>query len=54
MHSQPYYQRMGFLAGDFPDAESYYSEAISLPIYPTMTEEQQGEVVRALTKALQA
>lgn len=54
VHSQPYYQRMGFLAGDFPDAESYYSEAISLPIYPTMTEEQQGEVVRALTKALQA
>jgi len=54
VHSQPYYQRMGFLAGDFPDAERYYSEAISLPIYPTMTEEQQGEVVRAMTKALQA
>lgn len=51
--AQPYYQRMGFKAGDFPDAERYYAEAISLPMYPTMSEDQQDQVIAALTKAIQ-
>ena len=51
--AQPYYQRMGFQAGDFPDAERYYAEAISLPMYPTMSEDQQDQVIVALTKAIQ-
>ncbi|MFK7776844.1 MAG: UDP-4-amino-4,6-dideoxy-N-acetyl-beta-L-altrosamine transaminase [Gimesia sp.] len=51
VHMQPYYQNMGFKSGDFPEAESYYREAISLPMYPTMTEVQQNEVVNALQKA---
>jgi dTDP-4-amino-4,6-dideoxygalactose transaminase len=42
---------MGFKSGDFPEAEIYYREAISLPMYPTMTEAQQDEVVSALKKA---
>ncbi|MEC9483021.1 MAG: UDP-4-amino-4,6-dideoxy-N-acetyl-beta-L-altrosamine transaminase [Halomonas sp.] len=50
--SQPYYQAMGFQAGDFPEAERYYAEAISLPLYPTMTEAQQNEVVSALAQAV--
>ena len=54
VHTQPYYQRMGFRVGDFPEAEHYYAEAISLPMYPTMSEDQQGQVVAALTKALQS
>ena len=54
VHTQPYYQRMGFRQGDFPEAERYYAEAISLPMYPTMTEAQQDEVVAALRKALSA
>ncbi|GAB3443562.1 UDP-4-amino-4,6-dideoxy-N-acetyl-beta-L-altrosamine transaminase [Massilia solisilvae] len=54
VHTQPYYQRMGFKPGDFPEAERYYAEAISLPMYPTMTEAQQDEVVAALRKALDA
>lgn len=54
VHTQPYYQRMGFKQGDFPEAERYYAEAISLPMYPTMTEAQQDEVVAALRKALSA
>ena len=54
VHTQPYYQRMGFKMGDFPEAESYYSEAISLPMFQTMTEEQQDAVVLALKKALQS
>jgi UDP-4-amino-4,6-dideoxy-N-acetyl-beta-L-altrosamine transaminase len=54
VHTQPYYQRMGFKLGDFPESERYYAEAISLPMYPTMTEAQQDEVVAALRKALSA
>lgn len=54
VHTQPYYQRMGFRAGDFPQAERYYAEAISLPMFQTMTEEQQDAVVMALKKALQS
>lgn len=52
VHTQPYYQKFGFEAGDFPEAERYYSEAISLPMYATLTDEQQDEVVSALAKAL--
>jgi len=51
IHTQPWYQKMGFKKGDFPEAEKYYSEAISLPIYPTMSEHQQDMVVAALKKA---
>lgn len=48
VHTQPYYQRMGFNLDDFPESERYYAEAISLPMFQTMTEEQQDEVVGAL------
>jgi len=54
VHTQPYYLRMGFKAGDFPQAESYYREAISLPMFQTMSEEQQDTVVAALRKAVDA
>ncbi len=53
VHTQPYYQNMGFQTGDFPEAESYYQEAISLPMFHLMTLEQQDEVVAVLTKILQ-
>lgn len=52
VHTQPYYQRIGFHAGDFPEAARYYAEAISLPMYPTLTTTQQHQVVAALTKAV--
>lgn len=52
IHTQPYYQSMGFNWGDFPEAEAYYRSAISLPLYPTMTSEQQDRVVDALNCAL--
>lgn len=52
VHTQPYYQRMGFQAGDFPEAERYYREAISLPMFQTMTEQQQDKVVGILREVL--
>lgn len=48
VHTQPYYQELGFHEGLFQQAEKYYSEALSLPIYPTLTEEQQDHVVACL------
>jgi UDP-4-amino-4,6-dideoxy-N-acetyl-beta-L-altrosamine transaminase len=52
VHTQPYYLQMGFKAGDFPEAERYYAEAISLPMFQTMSEAQQDLVVAALRRAL--
>lgn len=54
VHMQPYYQRMGFKVGDFAQAERYYSEAISLPMFQSLTEKQQDEVVSSLQKVLAA
>lgn len=48
VYRHPYYARMGFNPSDFPQAERYYAEAISLPIYPALTEEQQFEVTQRL------
>lgn len=52
VHTQPYYQDMGFKAGQFPEAESYYSEAISIPMHPLLTEHEQDYVVAALVDIL--
>jgi UDP-4-amino-4,6-dideoxy-N-acetyl-beta-L-altrosamine transaminase len=52
VHTQPYYQQMGFKSGDFPEAERYYTEAISLPMFQTMSEAQQDKVVAAIRTAL--
>lgn len=48
VHTQPYYRKLGFKWGDFPNAESYYRRAISLPIYPTLKSEQQNYVIDQL------
>lgn len=53
VHLQPYYRQLGFTAGRFPISESYYESAITLPLYPGMTDQQQDEVVQALATALQ-
>ncbi len=52
VHIQPYYQRMGFKQGNFPEAERYYAEAISLPLFPAMTDSDQAEVVFELQRSL--
>ena len=52
VHTQPYYEKLGFRAGDFPQAEQYYAEAISLPLFATLTDHQQDAVVDALRNTL--
>ena len=52
VHTQPYYENIGFKRGDFPNAESYYESAISVPLFHTMTFEQQDQVITALEKVL--
>jgi dTDP-4-amino-4,6-dideoxygalactose transaminase len=45
---------MGFKPEDFPQAQAYYREAISLPLYQTLTDAQQDYVITALSQALAA
>lgn len=52
VHTQPHYQRMGFKSADFPESQNYYAQAISLPMYQTLTEEQQDRVVAVLKSVL--
>lgn len=52
VHTQPYYRRLGFKDGDFPEAEKYYAETISLPMFAGLTDEDQDRVVEALKAVL--
>lgn len=52
IHVQPYYRRLGFQPGDFPAAERYYARALSLPLFPALTDAQQDRVVETLKRAL--
>lgn len=51
VYRHPYYQRMGFKPSDFPNSEAYYNEAISLPMYQTLSTSQQDDVITALARA---
>jgi UDP-4-amino-4,6-dideoxy-N-acetyl-beta-L-altrosamine transaminase len=52
IHIQPYYRELGFKKGQFPVAEKYYNEAISIPLYHKMTNEQQDAVIQSLKDIL--
>lgn len=54
VHTQPHYQRMGHKVGDYPQAEQYYAEAISLPMFQSLSNGQQDQVVDALRGVLTA
>jgi len=54
VYRQPYYEQMGFSAGYCKQAEQYYSEAISIPMYPGLTEGQQDKVVAVIREAVGA
>lgn len=50
VHLMPYYQKLGWKAGDFPWAETYYSGCISLPMFPTLTDEEQDFVIECINR----
>jgi len=52
VHMHPYYQKLGFQKGNFPEAEAYYSSAISLPIHPNLSVQDQNYVIEVISKAL--
>lgn len=52
IHTQPYYAALGFKRGDFPASERYYDRAITIPLFPALTDEQQQFVVCSLAAAL--
>ena len=52
VHLQPYYRGLGFKPGDFPQAERFYEQEVSLPIYPLLSDEEAGAVVEALLSTL--
>jgi len=52
VHMQPFYQKLGFKFGDFPIAEGYYQQAISLPLHPSLTDEDQMYIVAKLKESL--
>ena len=52
VHTQPWYQQIGFKNGDFPEAERFYEEAISVPIYPDLQEDELFTIVDALHRVV--
>ena len=53
IHTHPYYQKRGFKKGDFPQSERFYSQAISLPIHPTLKKEEQIKIIDAVKGIIQ-
>ncbi|MDZ4288549.1 MAG: UDP-4-amino-4,6-dideoxy-N-acetyl-beta-L-altrosamine transaminase [Prosthecobacter sp.] len=54
VHTQPWYRDLGFATGDFPVAENYYAGALSLPMYYSLSDSDQDQVVRAAKEILEA
>ncbi len=52
VHLQPDYRQLGFAPGQFPEAERYYQEALTLPLHAALTDDEQAQVVAALAQAL--
>lgn len=52
IHTQPYYRQLGFAPGQFPQAEAYYADALSLPIFTRLTDAEQDKVIDALRRVV--
>lgn len=52
VHRQPFYEKLGFKKGNFPEAEQFHREVISIPLYPALTDDQQKFVIDAIKKVL--
>lgn len=48
VHTMPYYKSLGFKKGDFPLAESYYDQCLSIPVYPSLSDEEQNYVIETI------
>jgi len=48
VHTMPYYKQFGWKKGDFPLSEAYYDKCLSLPMYPTLTNNQQDYVIQCV------
>lgn len=53
VHYQPYYQKLGWQKGDFPKTENWYDHCLSIPMYPTLTEEEQDFVIQKIFEGIQ-
>ena len=54
VHTMPYYQQLGWQRGSFPHAENYYAHCLSIPLYPSLTDEQQQYVIDSIREIVQA
>ncbi|MEJ7645265.1 MAG: UDP-4-amino-4,6-dideoxy-N-acetyl-beta-L-altrosamine transaminase [Chryseolinea sp.] len=54
IHLMPYYKSLGFKEGDFPVAEEYYSKCLSLPMFPTLSEQEVDYVIACVLECLEA
>lgn len=54
VHTQPYFQALGFRWGDFPQAEAFYKRCLSIPLYPSLSSQEQDYVIEQLTHILVA
>lgn len=52
IHLQPFYAAMGFSKGDFPNAETYYEQAMTIPLFANMTDEERNSVIKVVSNAL--
>jgi len=52
VHRQPFYEAMGFRLGDFPEAERFHREVLSLPMYPGLRDDQQTRVIKLIEEEL--
>jgi dTDP-4-amino-4,6-dideoxygalactose transaminase len=50
--AQPYYNRLGFKMDDYPNAQNYYQEALSIPLFYDLTNEQQEQVISIIKKLI--
>lgn len=53
VHAQPHYKTLGFKEGDYPNAEQYYHRAMTLPLYPNLSNENQEKVIKTLSMVVQ-
>ena len=52
VHRQPFYEKLGFKLGDFPEAERFHREVLTLPMFPDLSTVEQNKVIKVLVESL--